>query len=81
MFSHGSDFGDDRVARPFHTKDFGQLFEVLRRGFPYRENCVAKPAHAKGTQFVVKELYAQLTCEQWYILNDGQSDTPLLVLS
>lgn len=41
---------------------------------------INEPGHAQAVKFLVKEFDAQLTSQQWHVLNDGQTHTPLWVL-
>ena len=79
VFGHGGDLGHDCGAGPFDSKDFGELLEVLRAGLTDAEHSIAEPRHAQTAELLVEELHAQLRCQQWNILNDRQTDTPLLV--
>lgn len=80
MFAHGHDFGDNGLLGPLDTKHVRQLLEVYRCRLTDAENRVAEPCHAQGSQLVVKELHAELSRNQGDILDDGLSDSPLLIL-
>ena len=71
MFPHGCDFRNNRIACPLNPENLSQLLEVLRGCFTNREDSVTKPAHTKSAELVVEELYPELTCEQWDVLDDG----------
>jgi hypothetical protein len=77
--SHSEHLRNDRLARPLDAKDVGQLLEVDGRRLTDGEDVVAEPGHAKLAELVVKELDAELGCEEGDILDDGLADTPLLV--
>ena len=79
MFAHGHDFRDNSVTRPLNSEYFCQLLQILSSSLSNRKHRVAKPTHAKLTQFLIEELYAKLACEQWNIHNDSQAYSPLLV--
>lgn len=80
MLTHGHDFGDDRFASPFDAEYLGQLLEVLSGRFSYREYRVSQPAHAERAELLIEEFHAQLACKKGNIFDDGQPDSPLLVL-
>ena len=61
MLTHGHDFGDYCITRPLNPKYLRQLLEILGCCISYRKDSIAKPAHAKLTQFLVKELHTELT--------------------
>ena len=61
MLTHRHNLGNDRVASPLHTEYLCQFLEVLSCSIAYREDGVAKPAHAELTQFLIKELHTKLT--------------------
>lgn len=71
MFAHHDDLWDNGVARPPNSEDFSQLLQVFGSCFPYRENSVTQPAHAKRAQLIVEEILSELACEQWDVLNNG----------
>jgi hypothetical protein len=73
MLAHSHDLGDNGIVGPLDAKDLGQLLEVLGRRLTDREDGVAEPA-------LIKELHTQLRCEKRNVFDDGQSNTPLLVL-
>ena len=77
--AHCHDLWQYRLAGPFDTKDLCELLEIVRRSLSDGEDRVAEPAHAKTTELLVEELDAKLAGQQGDVLNDGQSDAPLLV--
>ena len=79
MLTHGNDLGNNRVSSPINSKDLGELLEVVSRRFSYREDGVAQPAHAEVIELVIEELNAKLTGQERNVLDDGQTDAPLLV--
>ena len=80
MFSHSHDFWDDGLFGPVYSKDLGELLQILCSCFADGEHGIAKPVHTKAGELLVEEIHAQLTSEQRNVLDDGQPDTPLLVL-
>lgn len=78
--SHGENLRDDRPASPLDAEDLGQFLEVNGGGLPDREDVVSEPRHAEVAELVVEELDAELRREQGDVLDDGLSDSPLLVL-
>lgn len=81
MVTHGHNLGNDRLARPLDPKYLGQLLEVVGCRLSDREDGVSQPAHAEVAQLLIKELYAKLAGKEGDVLDDSQSNTPLLILS
>lgn len=79
--AHREDLRNDGSARPLYAEDLRQLLEVDRRALSDAEDVVTEPAHAEVAELVVEELNAELGGEQRNVLDDGLSDSPLLVLS
>lgn len=79
MLAHCHDLGYNGICRPVNTKDFCQVFEIVCAGFTDAKHRVAKPAHAQTTKLLVEEFHAQLAGEQRDVLDDGQTDAPVLV--
>lgn len=80
MRPHVHNLGNDCLIRPLDAKYFSQLLEILGAGLANAENSVSEPRHAQVGQLLVEELDTKLGREQWDMLNDGKTDTPLLVL-
>lgn len=80
MGSHSHDLWNDGLIRPLDTKDFRKLLEVMGCSFTDRENGVTQPGHTECCQFLVKELDTELTCQKRDVLDNRQSNSPLLVL-
>ena len=81
MCSHGHNLGNDSLVCPFDAKHLGELLQVVRSGFSDREDGVTQPGHAQRGELFIEEFDTQLASKEWDILNDGQSDAPLLILS
>lgn len=79
MFGHGCHLGYDSAACPLDTKDLCELLEILRAGLTNAEDRVAQPRHAQTAEFLVEELDAELRSQKRDVLNDGQSNAPLLI--
>lgn len=79
MLAHSHDLWNYGFAGPVNAEYFCQLLEVLCGGFSNGKDGVSEPAHAQCAQLLVKELNSKLTSKQWDILDDRQSDSPLLV--
>lgn len=71
VLAHHHHLRHDCVIRPLHAEDFGQLLQVLSRGFADGEDGVAEPAHAQAAELLVEELNAQLACEERNVFDDG----------
>jgi len=80
MLAHSHNLRHDSLISPLDAEHLGQLLQVLCRRLADAEDGIAKPAHAQAAELLVKELDAQLRCQQRDILDDGQPDAPLLVL-
>lgn len=80
MLAHSKNFGNNGFVRPSYAKHLSELLEVLCRGLADRKHCVTQPAHAKIVELFIKELDSELTCEKGDMVDDRQSDAPLLVL-
>jgi len=78
--SHREDLRDDRPAGPFHSENLCQLLEVDGSGLPDGEDVVSEPRHAEVSELVVEELNSELGREEGDVLDDGLSNSPLLVL-
>ena len=70
----------DRSLGPIDTKDIGQLFQVDGSRLSYAKDGVSQPGHAETSKFLVKELHSKLRSEQGDVLDDGLTNSPLLVL-
>jgi hypothetical protein len=42
---------------------------------------VHQPSHAEGIQLLIKELNSKLSSQEWHVLNDRQTNSPLRILS
>lgn len=80
LIAHGHDFGYNRLSRPLDAKDFCEFLEVESGGLTNAEDGVAQPGHAEISELLVEELDAQLGGEKRDVLDDGETDTPLLIL-
>lgn len=80
VLAHGHDLGNDGFICPVNAKYFRELLEILRGCFSDGKDCVTKPAHAQGTELLVEEFNAKLTCKERDVFDDGKSNPPLLVL-
>jgi len=80
VLSHDSNLGHDGFASPLDAKDLCELLEILCAGLADAKHGVAKPRHAQRAELLVEKFYTELRGEQRYVLNDGQSYAPLLVL-
>jgi len=80
MSAHSHDLWNDSFVGPLNTKYFGQLLQVVCCSFTDRENCVAQPAHTECGQLLIEELHAELASKERNVFDDGQSNSPLLVL-
>lgn len=63
VFAHHDDLWNNGVARPPNSKNFSQFLQVFGSCFPYRENRVTQPAHAKRAQLIIEEILSKLACE------------------
>jgi hypothetical protein len=79
LVAHSHNLRDDGLSRPVDTEDLSQLLQVLGSGLADRVDGVSQPAHTEVAELLVKELNTKLLGEKRNVLNDGQSDTPLLV--
>lgn len=80
MIAHSHHLGNDSLVCPVHAEDLRKLPQVDSSSFTNREHGIAQPAHAKVAQLLVKEVDAELACQQGNIFDDGKSHSPLLVL-
>lgn len=80
MLAHGHDLGNDRSLGPVDAEYFCELPQVLCSGLSDGENGVTKPPHAQVTKLFVEEFDAQLAGKKRNILNNGQANSPLLIL-
>lgn len=80
MCSHRHNLGDDGFVRPLHTEDLCKLLEVVGCRLADREYGVTQPAHAQSSKLFVEEPNTQLACQERDVFDDGQANTPLLVL-
>jgi len=78
--SHRENLRDDRPAGPLDSEDLSQLLEVDGSGLPDGEDVVSEPGHAEVSELVVEELDSELGREERDVLDDGLSNSPLLVL-
>ncbi len=79
MRAQSHHFRNDRLVGPFHAKHLGQLLQILSGRLADREHGITEPAHAERAQLFVKELHAQLTCEQRDVFDDRETHAPLLI--
>ena len=79
MLRHRGNFGHNRFLRPLDPEHLGQLLQILSRSLADAKHCIAQPAHAQTTEFLVEEFHAQLTRQQRHVLYNGQPDTPLFI--
>lgn len=79
MRSHSHNLWNDGFVCPFNTEDFSQFLEVVCCCFTDRENRITQPAHAESRELLIEELNTQLACQERNVLDDGQSNSPLLV--
>lgn len=77
--THSDDLGHNSLVGPLHTKHISQLLKVLSAGFSDAEDGVTEPRHAEAGKLLVEEFDTKLRSKKGKVLNDGQSDTPLLV--
>jgi len=80
VIAHGHHLGDNGLTRPIDTKDLCKLLQIVCRCLTDGEDSVTEPAHTEGTQLLIEELDTQLARQQRDVLDDGQANTPLLVL-
>src|SRR5690606_12634878 len=80
MCTHRHNLGNDGLARPFNTKYFSELLEVLRCRLADGEDGVAEPSHAQLTELIIEKLDAELASKQWHVADDREPYAPLLVL-
>lgn len=79
MHAHLQHLGNNSIPCPLHAKDVGQLFEIDCGSFSNAKDCVTQPRHAQVAQLFVKEVDTQLIGQEWNVLNNGLSYSPLLV--
>jgi len=65
---------------PFSAKHGAELGEVGSCCLPNGEHLISKPFHAEIAQFILKEFRAELSCQNGDMLNDRQTNSPLVVL-
>jgi hypothetical protein len=80
VLAHSHDLGDDRIVGPLDTEDLSKLLQILGGCLADRENGVAEPAHAQAAELLVEELYAKLRRKKGNVFDNGQPNTPLLIL-
>jgi len=81
MREESQHFGDDVSESPLHSKHFRQLFEVVGGCFSDGEDGISQPSHAQVSELLVEEVHSQLSSQEGNVLYDGQSHSPLFVLS
>jgi len=80
VLAHLDDLRQDGPLGPIDAKDVGQLFQIDRGRFSNAKHGIAQPGHAQAPELFVEKLHAELRSEQGNVLDDGLTDTPLLVL-
>lgn len=80
VLAHLHDLRQDRPLGPVDPENVGQLFQVDCSRFSDAEHGISQPCHAQAPELFVEELHAELRGEQGDVLDDGLTDTPLLVL-
>ena len=80
MVAHGHNFGNNSLTGPLHTKHLGQLLQVMSCRFTNREDSISQPTHAEVAQLLVEELHTKLAGEERNVFDNGQSNSPLLIL-
>ena len=79
MFAHFNNLGQDRLLGPLDAKHIRQFLQVVHGGLPNAEDAVTEPSHTQAAELFIEELHAELGREQGNVLDDGLSDSPLLV--
>ena len=77
--AHIDNLGKDTRLGPIWTKHNHQLSKIVNRSFSDRIDAISQPRHAQVAQLFIKELQSKLMSEQRNILNDCQTNSPLLV--
>lgn len=80
MLAHLDDLGQNGSLGPIDTENVGQLFQVDRGRLSDAKDGVSQPGHAEAPELFVEKLHAELRCEEGNVLDDGLTNTPLLVL-
>lgn len=80
MLGHSRHLRNNVAGGPLHTKHLRKLLQILRAGLTDAEDGVAEPRHAQRVELLVEELDAKLAGQQRDVLDDGEPDTPVLVL-
>merc|ERR1719186_1518418 len=78
---HGNNLGDHRLLSPVGTKLLHQLLKVVGGSLSDSKDMVYEPCHAEAVQLLIKEVHPQLAGQKWHVLNDGQTNSPLCILS
>ena len=65
---------------PFVAKLLDELLQVVGGGLADGEHMIEQPVSVQVIEFLVEELYAQLTGQQRHVLDNGETHTPLGVL-
>jgi len=78
---HADDLWNDRVLCPLWSELLNQLLQILRGGLSNSKYMVHQPSHAEGIQLLIKELNSKLSSQEWHVLNDRQTNSPLRILS
>jgi hypothetical protein len=78
--AHSDNLRDDSLVGPLHTKDICELLQVLSASLTDAEDGITEPTHAEVGKLLIEEFDAELRGQEREMLDDCQSDAPLLVL-
>ncbi len=80
MLTHLDNLGNDGIGGPLDAEHFSELFQVMCSGLTNGKDCVAKPVHAEVAELLVEEVDTQLAGKKGNVLDNGEANSPLLVL-